>query len=239
MRRATPTAIRSPWCFGTTSPGVGGHGVFRASSAWRLGWAPWLPNMMASQGMTITKSLTYTLGMQMAFPAASLFMMFALEKFGRNHRDYRLRDGRCVRHRFRQCRHRYDHSGVGFCMIFFIQLPETRCRSSAPSVPTNARASGFGIAQSAGRLATAGIIPGILWVQTGYGNGWYCLRRHRSGVAAVAVNVTVRKPVAVAGRDRAAGRITPARPSPDFVGRGLTRLPGGRPVSVTAARMRS
>jgi MFS transporter, putative metabolite:H+ symporter len=37
--------------------------------------------------------------------------------------------------------------------------------------PTNARASGFGIAQAAGRLGTAFIIPAILWIQTGYGTG--------------------------------------------------------------------
>jgi MFS transporter, putative metabolite:H+ symporter len=35
--------------------------------------------------------------------------------------------------------------------------------------PTNARASGFGLAQGAGRLGTAFIIPAILWIQTGYG----------------------------------------------------------------------
>ena len=35
--------------------------------------------------------------------------------------------------------------------------------------PTNARATGFGMAQSAGRLASAGIIPGILVIQNGYG----------------------------------------------------------------------
>ena len=35
--------------------------------------------------------------------------------------------------------------------------------------PTSARASGFGMAAGVGRLATAGIIPAILWIQTGYG----------------------------------------------------------------------
>jgi putative MFS transporter len=35
--------------------------------------------------------------------------------------------------------------------------------------PTNARASGFGLAQSAGRIASAGIIPGILLVMNAYG----------------------------------------------------------------------
>jgi putative MFS transporter len=35
--------------------------------------------------------------------------------------------------------------------------------------PTNARASGFGWASGVGRLATAFIMPTILWVQAGYG----------------------------------------------------------------------
>ena len=35
--------------------------------------------------------------------------------------------------------------------------------------PTNARASGFGWAAGVGRLATAGIVPAILWIQNGWG----------------------------------------------------------------------
>jgi putative MFS transporter len=35
--------------------------------------------------------------------------------------------------------------------------------------PTNARASGFGWAAGVGRLATAFIMPTILWVQNGWG----------------------------------------------------------------------
>ena len=63
-----------------------------------LGLGTWLPNMMADRGMTITKSLTYTFGMTLAFPCASLFMMFALERFGRkNDIDHRVRAGRPVR----------------------------------------------------------------------------------------------------------------------------------------------
>ena len=50
---------------------------------------------------------------------------------------------------------------VGFCMIFFIQLAGNSMQIFASEVfPTNARASGFGIAQAAGRLGTAFIIPG-------------------------------------------------------------------------------
>jgi putative MFS transporter len=61
---------------------------------------------------------------------------------------------------------------VGFCMIFFIQLAGNSMQIFASEVfPTNARASGFGLAQSAGRLGAAFIIPAILWIQTGYGIG--------------------------------------------------------------------
>ena len=55
---------------------------------------------------------------------------------------------------------------VGFCMIFFTQLAGNSMQIFVSEVfPTNARASGFGIAQSAGRLATAFIIPAILWIR--------------------------------------------------------------------------
>jgi putative MFS transporter len=138
-----------------------------------LGLGTWLPNMMASQGMTITKSLTYTLGMQMAFPCASIFMMFALERFGRKitaTTAFVLAGVFAVG--FANAGTDTTILAVGFCMIFFIQLAGNSMQIFVSEVfPTNARASGFGIAQSAGRLATAGIIPGILWVQTGYGNG--------------------------------------------------------------------
>jgi putative MFS transporter len=61
---------------------------------------------------------------------------------------------------------------VGFCMIFFIQLAGNSMQIFASEMfPTNARASGFGFAQAAGRLGTAFIIPAILWIQTGYGSG--------------------------------------------------------------------
>jgi putative MFS transporter len=61
---------------------------------------------------------------------------------------------------------------VGFCMIFFIQLAGNSMQIFASEVfPTNARATGFGIAQGTGRLGTAFIIPAILWIQTGWGTG--------------------------------------------------------------------
>ena len=48
-----------------------------------LGLGGWLPNILADRGFTITKSLTFTFGMQLSFPLSSLFMMYSLERFGR------------------------------------------------------------------------------------------------------------------------------------------------------------
>jgi len=59
---------------------------------------------------------------------------------------------------------------VGFGMIFFIQLAGNSMQIFCSEVfPTNARASGFALAQGIGRLGTAGIIPAIPWIQKGYG----------------------------------------------------------------------
>jgi putative MFS transporter len=136
-----------------------------------LGLGAWLPSMMADRGMTITKSLTYTLGMQLAFPCASIFMMFALERFGRKITSisaFIMAGVFAVG---------FVNAGtdtillvVGFCMIFFIQLAGNSMQIFCSEVfPTNARASGFGLAQGVGRLGTAFIIPAILWIQTSYG----------------------------------------------------------------------
>ena len=58
---------------------------------------------------------------------------------------------------------------AGFIMIFFIQVAGNSMQIFTSEVfPTNARASGFGWAAGVGRLATAFILPTILWVQ----NGW-------------------------------------------------------------------
>ncbi len=59
---------------------------------------------------------------------------------------------------------------AGFVMIFFVQVAGNAMQIFASEVfPTNARASGFGWASGVGRLATAFIMPTILWVQSGYG----------------------------------------------------------------------
>jgi putative MFS transporter len=59
---------------------------------------------------------------------------------------------------------------AGFIMIFFYQVAGNSMQIFASEVfPTNARASGFGMAAGIGRLMTAWILPTILWIQTGYG----------------------------------------------------------------------
>jgi MFS transporter, putative metabolite:H+ symporter len=59
---------------------------------------------------------------------------------------------------------------AGFIMVFFVQVAGNAMQIFASEVfPTNARASGFGWASGVGRLATAFIMPTILWVQSGYG----------------------------------------------------------------------
>ncbi len=150
---------------------IAGMVCFVAFFGVALGLGAWLPSMIADRGMTITRSLTYTFGMQLAFPCASLFMMFALERFGRKVTSvsaFVMAGLFAVG--FVNAGSNTTLLIVGFCMIFFIQLAGNSMQIFASEMfPTNARASGFGIAQVVGRLGTAFIIPAILWVQTGYG----------------------------------------------------------------------
>jgi MFS transporter, putative metabolite:H+ symporter len=150
---------------------IAGMICFAAFFGVAIGLGTWLPNMMADKGFTITKSLTYTFGMTLAVPCASLFMMFALDRYGRKVTSV------CA----------FVAAGVmaivfanaatdtqllisGFIMIFFIQVAGNSMQIFASEVfPTNARASGFGWAAGVGRLATAFIIPTILWIQQGFG----------------------------------------------------------------------
>src|SRR5499433_4379105 len=62
---------------------IAGMICFSAFFCVAIGLGTWLPNIMTEKGFTITKSLTYTFGMTLAVPCASLFMMYALDKFGR------------------------------------------------------------------------------------------------------------------------------------------------------------
>src|SRR6516164_9718945 len=150
---------------------IAGMICFSAFFGVAIGLGTWLPNIMTEKGFTITKSLTYTFGMTLAVPCASLFMMFALDRFGRKITSV------CAFVAAGLMAIVFANAGsdtqlliAGFVMIFFIQVAGNSMQIFASEVfPTNARASGFGWAAGVGRLATAFIIPTILWIQQGFG----------------------------------------------------------------------
>jgi putative MFS transporter len=74
-------------------------------------------------------------------------------------------------------------------MIFFTQLAGNSSQIFISEVfPTNARASGFGCAQAAGRIGAAVAIPGILWIQNGFGlDAVFVAMAAMVAIAAVAV----------------------------------------------------
>jgi putative MFS transporter len=135
------------------------------------GLGTWLPNIMAGRGFTITKSLTFTLAMTIAYPCSSAFMMFALERFGR------IRTAvpafvlaGLFAAAFATAQSVAMLVAVGFAMFFCIQLAGNSMQIFASEVfPTNARASGFGFAHSGGRIGAAIIVPGFLVIQTTWG----------------------------------------------------------------------
>lgn len=137
-----------------------------------LGLGNWLPSMIVkSHGFTISTSILYTAGMYLAFPLSSAFMMFALEKYGRKVTAvsaFILAGLAAVVVGLSSTAEMFIV--MLFVMTFFIQLAGNSSQIFISEVfPTNARASGFGMAQSAGRIATAGIIPLILIVMNAYG----------------------------------------------------------------------
>src|SRR5712671_2071038 len=62
---------------------VAGMICFFAFFSIALGLGAWLPNILAERGFTIAKSLNSIFWITLAFPIASAFMMYSLERFGR------------------------------------------------------------------------------------------------------------------------------------------------------------
>ena len=149
---------------------IAGMICFTAFFGFAIGLGFWLPNIMFEKGFTVTKTLEYTLWMNMAFPCASICMMYALDNIGRKITSV------CA----------FIAAGVmaiafanvptgqvallivcGFFMTLFVQIAGNSMQIFASEVfPTNARASGFGWASGVGRIATAFLIPGILLLRT-------------------------------------------------------------------------
>ena len=150
---------------------VAGMICFSAFFGVAIGLGTWLPNIMTEKGFTITKSLTYTFGMTLAVPCASIFMMYALDRFGRKITSVcAFIAAGLMAIVFANAVSDTQLLVAGFVMIFCIQVAGNSMQIFASEVfPTNARASGFGWAAGVGRLATAGIVPAILWIRTGWG----------------------------------------------------------------------
>ena len=150
---------------------IAGMICFTAFFGIAIGLGAWLPNIMNAKGFTITKSLQYTLAMNFAVPCASLFMMYALDKYGRKITAIcTFVAAGLMAIVFANAETAIELMVAGFIMIFFVQVAGNSMQIFASEVfPTNARASGFGWASGVGRLATAFIMPTILWIQTGLG----------------------------------------------------------------------
>ena len=150
---------------------IAGMICFSAFFGVAIGLGTWLPNIMNEKGFTITKSLSYTFGMTLAVPCASIFMMYALDKFGRKITSVcAFVCAGLMAIVFANAQSDTQLLVAGFIMIFCYQVAGNSMQIFSSEVfPTNARASGFGMAAGVGRLATAGIIPAILWIQVGYG----------------------------------------------------------------------
>ena len=150
---------------------IAGMICFTAFFGVAVGLGAWLPNMMNEKGFTITKSLQYTLAMNFAVPCASIFMMYALDKWGRKITSICAFVGAAIMAIvFASAGAPMELMVAGFVMVFFIQVAGNAMQIFASEVfPTNARASGFGWAAGVGRLATAFIMPSILLVQQTYG----------------------------------------------------------------------
>jgi putative MFS transporter len=150
---------------------IAGMICFTAFFGVAIGLGAWLPNMMNAKGFTVTKSLQYTLVMNFAVPCASLFMMYALDKYGRKITSvFAFICAGIMAVIFGNAGTPGQLMVAGFIMVFFVQVAGNSMQIFASEVfPTNARASGFGWASGVGRLATAFIMPTILWVQNGFG----------------------------------------------------------------------
>jgi MFS transporter, putative metabolite:H+ symporter len=150
---------------------IAGMICFTAFFGIAIGLGAWLPNIMNAKGFSITKSLQYLLAMNFAVPCASIFMMYALDKIGRKITSICTFVGAGIMAiLFANAETAIWLMVVGFIMTFFVQVAGNAMQIFASEVfPTNARASGFGWASGVGRLATAFIMPTILWVQNGFG----------------------------------------------------------------------
>jgi putative MFS transporter len=169
---------------------IAGMICFFAFFSIALGLGAWLPNILAERGFTIAKSLNSIFWMTLAFPCASAFMMYALDRFGRKLTAVTafILTG-VFGLLWANASSEAMVLAIGFCMIFCTQLAGNSSQIFISEVfPTNARASGFGLAQAAGRIGAAIAIPSILWIYTGFGlNVVFAMIAVMVAIAAIAV----------------------------------------------------
>lgn len=136
-----------------------------------IGFGTWLPNIMNAKGFNITQSLTYSFVMMLAVPCASLFMMYALDRFGRKRTaTIAFVAAGFMAIAFATAASNAQLLVAGFAMIFCYQIAGNTTQIFTSEVfPTDARASGFGMAAGVGRLATAAFIPTLPWIQGEFG----------------------------------------------------------------------
>ena len=128
--------------------------------------------------------------MTLAFPFASAFMMYALERFGRKPTAVIafILTG-VFGLLWANASTEATVLAIGFCMIFCTQAAGNSSQIFISEVfPTNARASGFGLAQAAGRIGAAVTIPLILWIYISFGlNVVFAALAVMVAIAAIAV----------------------------------------------------
>jgi putative MFS transporter len=169
---------------------VAGMICFVAFFGIALGLGAWLPNILAERGFPIAKSLNSIFWMTLAFPCASAFMMYSLERFGRKPTAVLAFIGTGIFGLiWANATSEAMVLAIGFCMIFCTQVAGNASQIFISEVfPTNARATGFGLCQAAGRLGAAVAIPAILWIYTGWGlNAVFAMLAVLVAVAAFAV----------------------------------------------------
>src|SRR3954454_3253273 len=150
---------------------IAGMICFYAFFSIAIGLGTWLPNMLAERVLGIAKSLNSIFWITLALPCASAFMMYSLERFGRKPTAvvafiltgvFGLIWANATSEAM--------VLAVGFGMIFFTQLAGNASQVFISEVfPTNARATGFGLCQAAGRIGAFIAIPSFLWIQQGFG----------------------------------------------------------------------
>jgi putative MFS transporter len=169
---------------------IAGMICFFAFFSIALGLGAWLPNILAERGFTIAKSLNSIFWMTLAFPCASAFMMYALERFGRKPTAVTafILTG-VFGLLWANASSEAMVLGIGFCMIFCTQVAGNSSQIFISEVfPTNARATGFGVAQAAGRIGAAVAIPSILWIYISFGlNVVFAALAVMVAIAAIAV----------------------------------------------------